>query len=190
MSNKNKQSSGFAGTFLLILLLIGALTSVFENDDETQKETKKEVNAKQEVTTALQKELTEQEYKAACKELFYDDVFFGKEDLEGKYVKLNVFLTKKYYFTIDDTYKSVYQKHNKKYNLNRDFYDCSVLRKEENSYAGKGKIYMWFSDNYTLNPNDFKVGDKITVYAEVVSWSDSSIDGFNELIIIPKYIEK
>ena len=38
-------------------------------------------------------ELSEEEYKNACIELFYDDVFFGKENLEGKLVKLHLFVS-------------------------------------------------------------------------------------------------
>lgn len=132
--------------------------------------------------------LTEEEYKSLCNELYYDDVFWGEEDLENQYVKLHLFLSEKYYFTVDNMYSSTYKKYYKKYKMNKDFYKCCVLRKEENSYAGRS-INMWFSDNYELNPSDYKLGQKIIVYAQVVSWSDNTMDGYNSVTIIPRYIE-
>ena len=134
-------------------------------------------------------ELSEKEYKAKCEELFYDDVFFGDEDLEGKLVKLNLFLSEKYYFTSENMYSDNYKQQYEKYAMKRDFFECSVLRKDTASYVGKGKVKMWFTEKLDLDANDYKTGQKITVYAEVVSWSNNTWDGYNKVTIIPKYIE-
>ena len=133
------------------------------------------------------KELTEDGYKSQCKELFYDEIFFGKEDLENQYVKLHLFLSEKYYFTTDDYHRDDFKRYNDEYNLNKDFYKCCVIHKGTNSYAGQ-QINMWFSNN-TFNPSDYKTGQKIVVYAKVISWSNNTMNGYNKVTIIPKYIE-
>ena len=48
---------------------------------------------------------------------------------------------------------------------------------------------MWFSDNFGLDPDEYKTGQKIIVYAQVISWSNNTWDGYNSVTIIPKYIE-
>ena len=132
---------------------------------------------------------TEDDYKAKCVEMYYDEVFFGDEDLENTYVKLRLMLSEKFFFTSNDMLSSTLQEYDKEYNLNRDFYKCCVLRDGTTSYMGR-QINMWFSDDNGLNPSDYKVGEKITVYAKVIGWSNNSWDGYNSVTIIPKYIEK
>lgn len=132
--------------------------------------------------------LSEEEYKSICIELYYDDIFFGKEDLEGEYLKLHLFLSEKYYFTKDNMYSSTYKEYDEKYNMNKDFYKCCVLHKDTNSYVGQS-INMWFSDDFELVPSDYETGQKIVVYAKVISWSNNTWDGYNSVTIIPRYIE-
>lgn len=137
-----------------------------------------------------QAELTEEEYKQNCQELFYDDVFFGDVNLENQYVKLHLFLTESQFFTADAMmYSDTWSQYNEKYNLKRDLFKASVLRKDEDSYFGKGSIQVWFSENFDLDANDYEEGQKITVYAEVISWGNVTWDGYNTVTIIPKYIE-
>ena len=133
-------------------------------------------------------ELSKDEYKSMCQELFYDEIFFGDDNLEGKYVKLHLFLSEKYYFKADAIYDDSHVQFVNKYNLKRDFYKCCVLREDVDSYVGE-QIEMMFSSDYDLNPNDYETGQKIVVYAEVVSWSDNTWDGYNAVIIIPRYID-
>lgn len=155
----------------------------------TKKPTKKPTKEPTLKPTKSPSELSEKEYKAKCEELFYDDVFFGDEDLEGKLVKLNLFLSEKYYFTSENMYSDNYKQQYEKYAMKRDFFECSVLRKDTTSYVGKGKIKMWFTKKLDLDANDYKTGQKITVYAEIVSWSNNTWDGYNKVTIIPKYID-
>lgn len=205
MSRKNLEKRSSLIEFIIVVAIFAA---IFGGDDEekssapnpTVAPTQYVSNATGKPVTDVpttkptpiptkQKELTEKEYKAKCEELFYDDVFFGDDNLKGQYVKLNVFLSEKYYFTVDDTYKSSYKEFYEEHKMKRDFYLCSVLREDANSYVGKGKVQMWFTDHFKLNPNDYKTGQKLTVYAEVISWSDNTWDGYNNVILIPKYIE-
>ena len=162
--------------FMLMCLCLTACNETTSNEETEQ------------ATPETKKEYTEEEYKSVCQELYYDDVFFGKKDLEGEYVKLHLMLSEKYYFTSKDASSSTFQKYNTKYNLNTDFYKCCVLREGDNSYVGK-QINMWFSNNLSLNPNKYHTGEKVIVYAEVINWSDNTWDGFNSVTIIPKYIE-
>ena len=40
-----------------------------------------------------------------------------------------------------------------KYNLDRDFFKCCVLRKDTDSYVGK-QINLWFSNNFSIEPDN------------------------------------
>lgn len=135
------------------------------------------------------KELTEEEYKKICEDLYYDDIFFGDNDLEGKNVKLHLFLSEKYFFTASDMRSDTLKSYFDKYNLKKDFYKCCVLRKDTNSYVGR-QINMWFTDNFEIDANEYEVGEKLVVYAEVIAWSNNTWKGYNSVTIIPKYIEE
>lgn len=160
-----------------------------EKDSETQIESEIEEGPEIETKT----ELTEEEYKSLCEELYYNDIFFGDKNLEGQYVKLHLFISESYYYEADALYGSSYTEYYEKYKIQRDFYKCCVMREETKddtipSYVGS-QITMWFSGNYDLKHSDYKSGQKIIVYAEVVSWSNNTWDGYNSVTIIPKYIE-
>lgn len=134
------------------------------------------------------KEISEQDYKNSCVELYYDDIFFGKDDLFGEKVKVSLFLSEKYYFTTKNMSSESFKEYNRKYNLNKDFFKCCVLRKDTNSYVGQ-QINLWFSDNFDIKSSDYNAGQKIIVYGEVVSWSNNTWKGYNSVTIIPQYIE-
>lgn len=163
------------------------------SDLQTGNEEKKETDVTEETIeeekTELS-ELTEEEYKTLCEEMYYDDIFFGEDDLEGKYVKLHLFLSEKYFFTTDNMYSDTFKTYNEKYNLCRDFFKASVLREGEKSYVGVGKVNLWFSEDMGIEPNAYKTGDHIIIYAEVISWSNNTTNGYNSIIVIPKYIEE
>ena len=191
-----------------LFVLVASCVRIVNDDEESatqvatkEKNTESEANTEieniveieTEQTTTVEKidstqELSEEEYKNACIELFYDDVFFGKENLEGKLVKLHLFLSEKYYFTNEDMLKDSLSACFEKYNLNRNFYKCCVLRKDTDSYVGK-QINLWFSNNFSIEPDNYKTGQKIIVYAKVVNWSNNTMDGYNSVTAIPKYIE-
>lgn len=121
-------------------------------------------------------------------ELWYDDIFFGKDDITGSKVKLNLFLEEKYLFTIDDMYDTKVNEFYSENNLYRDFYKCGVLRENTDNYAGQ-QINLFFSNDYSLNPNDYKVGDKIIVKGEIVEYYVDKWDNCNDVFIIPHSIE-
>lgn len=146
------------------------------------------ITAEEATTIAEETELSEEEYKAQCQELFYDEVFFGEENLEGQSVKLHLFLSESAYFTIDSLYSARFGEYMDKYELHRNLFECCVLREGEKSYVGQ-QISMWFSSHYDLDPSDYQTGDKVVVYADVINWSDNTWDGYNSVTIIPRYIE-
>lgn len=164
------------------------ITPIEQLETTTIKQTEPEEVLQTEIITSVD-DLTEMEYKANCKELYYDDIFFGDDNLEGKYVKIHLLLSEKYYFTADNMYSDTFKQYNDKYNLNRDFFKACVLRETENSYVGNS-INVWFSDNYDIDVANYQTGDKIIVYAEVISWSNNTWNGFNSVTILPKYIEE
>lgn len=141
-----------------------------------------------ETKAELLEELTEDDYKEICNELYYDDIFFGETNLEGEYIKLHVFLSEKMYFTSNNMLSDTFKQYDNLYDLNKDFYKCCILRKDTTSYVGQ-QINMWFSNNYELNPGDYKTGQKIIVYGQIISWNNNTMNGYNSVTIIPKYIE-
>ena len=134
-------------------------------------------------------EPTEEEYKLLCNEYYYDDVFFSDDINKGKFIKVHLMVSENYYFDADALYSTSFLGLMKEWSLYRDFKKCSVLRENEDSYAGKGKIDLYFSDKYEYNPEDYDLGSKIIVYGEIISFSNNTWDGYNSVIVVPKYIE-
>lgn len=139
---------------------------------------------KEEKRKKIQAYNEENEYK----EMWYDDIFFGEEDITGTKVKLNLFLEEDCFFTMNALYNSQITEFCNENNVSREFYKCGVLKENENNYAGE-QIDLFFSDDYTLNPNDYKTGDKIVVEGEIVQYYVDEWDGHNNVIIIPHSIE-
>ena len=133
-------------------------------------------------------DLSESEYKNSCNELYYDDIFFGDENLEGQLVKLDLFVSEYYFFTNDDMQKEMINDFYYEYNLKRDFLKCCVRREGENSYVGR-QIDVFFSEDYRLDYSLFSAGQNVTVYAEVVRWSNNTMDGYNTVSIVPRFYE-
>ena len=74
------------------------------------------------------------------------------------------------------------------HNLQREFLDCGVLRKDANSYVG-GQISLYFSDDGDYKASDFEIEKKIIIYGDIVDYSTNTWDGYNTCGIVPRYIE-
>lgn len=133
-------------------------------------------------------DLSEEEYKESCVELFYDDIFFSQDDLEGKDVKLNLFVSELYELRAKDMYYDYIQEMFGEYNLQRNFLKCCVLREGTESYMGE-QINVLFSNDYGLNATDYSGGEKITVYGKIIGYSTNSWRGYNKCEFMPLYIE-
>lgn len=208
IENKNKKRANKSiKSFLIFIVILFLIAHFFGKDKSKDTEQITETSGTQEdisqqyvfytnekiedaLVTAEPAEiiLTEEEYKLKCSELYYDEVFFGDTDLEGTYVKLDLMLSEKYFFTVDDLYKNSFQELSEGRQINRDFYKCCVLRKDEDSYVGR-QIELWFNDDYGLDIDSLEVGQKIIIYGEVISWSNNTWDGYNSVRVIPKYLE-
>lgn len=133
-------------------------------------------------------EMPEEEYKSMCEELWHDDIFFSEDSLEGKYVKLDLFVEEARYFKEEALYIESVSNIIEEYNLCRDFFYCGVQRESEYSYIG-GQISLYFSDDYDVSPSDISTGDHLIVYGEIIDYSKDYYDGYNDCHIVAKYIE-
>lgn len=156
-------------------------------EQTTEEQTTKEVITKEETTK--KKELSKKKYKELCTELFYEEIFFGNDNLENKNLKLELFVSEDMFFTDADYISDDVGKIIKDNKLYRDFKRCCVLHETKDSYVGRF-ITVFFSEDFKLDPNDYKPGDKFTAYGKVIYWSDNTMDGYNRVYFIPKYIDK
>lgn len=132
--------------------------------------------------------LSEEEYKDLCTELWYDDIFFSEENLDGKLVKLDLFVEEERFFKAESLYNSMAVDFINEFDLQRNFYYCGVQRENENSYVG-GQISMYFPRDCGYSTSDMTEGDHLIVYGEIISYSRLTYDGYNSCSIIPRYIE-
>lgn len=132
-------------------------------------------------------EMTEEEYKEQCEELWHDNIFFSKDNLKGHHVKLEIYIEECRYF---ETFLSqTTTDFIKKYNLQRDLFACGVSRGEPNSYVG-GQISVYFSDDYGYKQSDYETGQELIIYGEIVDYSTNTWDGYNVCGVMPRYIEE
>lgn len=132
-------------------------------------------------------ELSEEEYKELCKEMYYDDFFSESANASvGDYVKFNGFISGKAQYYYSDTFAMVIDDIDEIYNFRREYMGSCVMHKETKddllpSYLGKS-VYLMFPENSELNIENYEAGQHCIIYGEVVqTWSG--------IFIIPKYIE-
>lgn len=197
--------------FIVVILLIGTSDTSNNSSEETVgivKETESETESETEPETELEtyettinpietepetersiSDYSEEEYKEMCCEIWYNEVFLGKDNLEDQYVKLHLMFSEKYFFTADDLmYSDSTRELFEEYNLYRDFYKCCVLREGTNSYVGQS-INVLFSQNIQLNPSNYETGQKVVMYGKIIHYNTNTWDGYNTVYFIPKYIE-
>lgn len=150
------------------------------NEEKTQENEKS-----QEVDVSS---LSEDEYKNMCEILWYDEIFFSKDSLEGKYVRLDLFVEEWRFFNNKAAYDVFATDFINKYNLQREFYKCGVQRENENSYVG-GQITMYFTNENGYSASDMTEGDHLIAYGEIIEYSTLTNDGYNSCSFLPKYIE-
>lgn len=170
-----------------------------EDDDEDYntedykknlKDIKKRLNKTKKFKKVSNSSLSPKRYKKKCKQLYYNNVFFGKKDLEGKLVKLKVFVKRTKYLTNEGVMTN--QDFYKKWKLKRDCYEVSVKRKGSKSYVGAGSVNLYFSNKkqYKVDTSGISVGSKFTVYGEVVGWSNNTWNGYNDISVVARYIDR
>lgn len=181
---------------LLLISLTGCADYKFEEDElsSTIKQTNNYFSYSNESTEKLteapteeatEKELSLNEFMDLCQEKYYDD-FFKYYTKVGEYVKVYAMVSDKYKYSSSDTFGILTKDITDKYNLEMNCVVCSVLHEETKndnipSYFGK-HIYVALEKYYAYNINQFKQGQKIIVYGEVIK----NTNGF---FILPKYIQ-
>lgn len=152
MSNKNKQGSGFAGTFLLILLLIGALNSVFDNDEDNKEPTSKFKTEKesQEYDNIKMPEKYKQKFINACISCGIDA---NKINYTSKIE--NWSNGERYNFYYNDIMHTVY------------FIDSGEVNSI--NYGGNNDIKLYEYGYESLNINDFNISSEIYATLQVAS---------------------
>lgn len=196
----NNKYSRKAAAFALCVCLIGfIIASGIRKNERTTKEREEyvenianRVNELQPVAESSAEETADAvndiDYKSKCEELWYDDIFFSKESLMGKYVKLYLFVEEEYFITIDDMMSTQVNSFMQEHDLERTFYKCGVLHEGTNSYVG-GQIDLFIPSDSDCLPDGFGVEKKIVLYGEIINYSTATWDGYNECGVIPQYIE-
>lgn len=135
-------------------------------------------------------ELSEQDFKARCKEMWYEDIAFSEENLEGEYVKVKLYIEdsgvinpKKYY---DLQVMELIQK----YHLDRTISMVGIYSKDTDSYGSSKDLGVLYSLNTGYSGSDFMPGTYITLYGKIINYSVNKWDGHNSAYFMPKYIER
>lgn len=173
---------------LSAILLCGCANSTndVQENSSSDMQTSQATTINVEETTMDFVPLSEDEYKAQCKEMFYDD-FFNRKPNVGEYVKIYALTSTKYKYSSGDMQGILTKDITKQYNLALNSLGCCVLHEETKndavpSYFGK-HIYIMFVKDAELNLDSFKTGQNIIIYGEIIKNN-------NGIFVLPKYIER
>lgn len=166
---------------------VEAKTELVEEDntiEEVKIETT-EIYSEVEVVNA-EIELTEEEYKNQCREIYYDDIFSDELTL-GEKVKIHVFIAEKYRYSFSDMMGIIVEDIAKQYNLLKECIGACAMHEETKddtipSYFGK-QFYLMFIEDSELSIDNYKTGQYFFVYGEVIKTD-------NGVFVLPKYIEE
>ena len=155
--------------------------------DDSESETEKDTSTQKDSETEEIAELSEEEYKALCKEMYRNELFYGDRGLYGEKVKL--YLKVDEHGSFLDYLKpfSSYDELNDEYHLKDDIFWAYVLGETSTVYSG-ARVEVYFSEDYGVDALDYEVGQEIVVYADVIGFS-FSWEGADGVCIIPRYIE-
>lgn len=129
------------------------------------------------------KSSSKEEYKKKCNRKYHDGLFFTKKNLEGKYVKVKCFLSQEMYFEVPTSFTQ-------KNGIERIFFYAKPQRKGEKSYASGGDISLYFTKKSKCKSSKYKLGDYVYVYGKIISFSNKTWTGYNDIGIEVKYMEK
>ena len=112
-----------------------------------------------------------------------------KEDLIFKHTMFGQIIITGENFSSDDKKDESTQKIINAYNLQTESYKAIVKNLKSNEYKGES-ISVYFSKDYALNTNDYKIGDKLRVYGLVTYCQNNGVGNYNSVSFIPRFIEK
>ena len=134
---------------------------------------------------------TEDEYRANCYELWYDDVIFGNaKELRNKYVRLELFVEEQKeidMFAAQSNYSTLELIED--YGLEHTFYQCGVKREPGSmSYVGE-PIHIFFGEAYGTHATQVGVNDHIVIFGKIISSGYNAWTGYNQIYVLPRMIE-
>lgn len=199
----DKKKIYIIGGIFILFLIFGILGNskepdTSENTTEASRLTAKEIQLNAEIASieaaynsstqkaeASELNLNEKDYKAMCKELWHDDIFFSSKNIKEQYVKLDLFAEEARYFNTTALSDKTTSDFIKKYDIKRDFMLCGINRKDANSYVG-GQITVYLPNSLDIT---LKTGGHYIAYGQIVEYSTTTFNGYNKCSFLPKYIE-
>jgi hypothetical protein len=175
--------------YILFVIAMLCIFLIIEKYDESQQAIDDEFNNS---TTEIvdegvieEKELTEEEYKALCEEM-YNDHFFKETPTVGTLAKVHVMISEKYKYNATDVFGMVVDEITEKYDLEKNSLGCTVMHESTKdstlpSYFGK-QIYLMFEKEAEFKMDNFELGQKVVVYGEIIQNTNGSF-------LLLKYIE-
>lgn len=166
-------------------------TEVAENEPSTQTEI--ETQSESEVGTEVVEteseinvdELSEEEYKALCEEIYDDYETKFQDTLQvGQHVKLYGYLAESYYcFETNAFYRTDYDLED----MEMTYFVCKVQDKGHSLESIPGfneAIDVYFLIDGTVSGDDFQTGQTVELYGEVVQVME-----YGGVFVIPQYME-
>lgn len=132
---------------------------------------------------------TEEEYKAACQEMFFEDLTYSTESLKGKYVKVRMYIQENGVMSPDMLYDAAWMELIQQYHLDRSYCLCGVYSKETDTYGSGGQMGLFFPLDFGYTGTDFLPGEYITVYGKIIAYNVDYWDGHNSAYFVPRYID-
>lgn len=135
-------------------------------------------------------ELSEQDFKARCREMWYEDIAFSDKNLEGEYVKVKLYIEDSGVINPKKYYDSQVMELIQKYHLDRTISMVGIYSKDTDSYGSSKDLGVLYSLNTGYSGSDFMPGTYITLYGKIINYSVNKWDGHNSAYFMPKYIER
>lgn len=134
--------------------------------------------------------LSEQDFKSRCKEMWYKDIVFSEDNLEGEYVKVRLYIEDSGVINPEKYYDARVEELIKNYHLDRTISMVGVYDDETGTYGSPNDIGILYSLNTGYTATDFPPGTYITLYGKIINYAVNKWDGHNSAYFMPKYIER
>lgn len=130
-------------------------------------------------------DLTEEEYKNLCQEMYHED-FFDKEVPLNAYVKFYALTSKKIKYGPTDVQGMLVSDITEQYNLDWSCLGCATMWEKTKddavpSYFGES-IFLMFENDGTYSLDSFNTGEHLIVYGKIIQTN-------NGIFVLPRYIE-
>lgn len=160
-------------------------TESIHQEDTTSTENIEESEEIPTETVINDADLTEEEYKNLCQEMYHED-FFEKEVPLNSYVKFYAFTSKKIKYGPTDVQGMLVSDITEQYNLDWSCLGCATMWEKTKddavpSYFGES-IFLMFTNDGTYNLDSFNTGEHLIVYGKIIQTN-------NGTFILPRYIE-